>query len=107
QQRHLAGEQLFNGLELGWGSAPPDGSGYNKGPSGQRQMLIDSFQLVLNHHAAWNVPRLFWFLWRDPAPGLAYANRCPWCSSGDLLYYGRARKESYYAIKYFAAQTTP
>jgi hypothetical protein len=93
--------------EMGWGSAPPDGSGYNKGPSGQRQMLSDSFQLVLSHRAAWNLRRVFWFLWRDPAPGSADANRCLWCASGGLLYYSRARKGSYYAFKYFAAQTTP
>jgi hypothetical protein len=40
-------------------------------------MLIDSFQLVLNHRAAWNVPRLFWFLWRDPAPGVGVRQPVP------------------------------
>ena len=29
-------------------------------------MLRDSFKLLLSHRKAWNVQRLYWFLWRDP-----------------------------------------
>ncbi len=52
--------------ELGWGSAPPDRFGINKGPEGQETMLKRSFKLILSNRRAWNVQRLFWFHWRDP-----------------------------------------
>ena len=53
--------------ELGWGSAPPDRFGLNKGLEGQEQLLADSFKLILRHRKDWNVQRVFWFDWRDPA----------------------------------------
>ena len=64
--------------ELAWGSAPPDSFGINKGPAGQAQMLRDSYNMILQNRNAWNVQRLFWYLWRDPAssqgaPGAASA----------------------------------
>ena len=52
--------------ELAWGSAPPDQFGINKGLAGQERLLRDSFKLILKTASAWNVQRLFWFLWRDP-----------------------------------------
>jgi hypothetical protein len=93
--------------EVGWGSAPPDSSGINKGPSGQRQMLTASFKLILSHRSAWNVQRLFWFLWRDPAAGSPYARLCSWCGSAGPLYYNRVPKPAYSAFTSFAGETTP
>ena len=52
--------------ELAWGSAPPDGFGLNKGPTGQAQMLTGSYNMILRNRTAWNVERLFWYHWRDP-----------------------------------------
>jgi Glycosyl hydrolase catalytic core len=93
--------------EFGWGSAPPDGSGINRGPSGQRQMLIDSFRLLLSHRGAWNLRRAYWFFWRDPAPWSIYADACKWCHASGLLYSDRTPKPAYYPFKTFATNTTP
>ncbi len=54
--------------ELGWGSAPRDRYGINQGPEGQRQLLTGAYKMILGHRNAWNVQRLYWFLWRDPDP---------------------------------------
>ena len=59
--------------EFGWGSAPPDRFGINKGLAGQAQMLSVSFRMILSNRSAWNLQRLFWFLWRDPPPDSVYA----------------------------------
>jgi GH35 family endo-1,4-beta-xylanase len=87
--------------ELGAGSAPPDRFGLNKGLSGQRQLLSDSFKLILSHRKAWNVQRVFWFDWRDP--GNPEAVNCSFCASAGLLNYDRSPKPAYYAFKLFAA----
>jgi Glycosyl hydrolase catalytic core len=93
--------------EIGWGSAPPDGEGINLGPDGQAQMLHDSFGLILDHRSAWNVQRVFWFHWRDPAPGAPFANVCKRCASAGLLTYSRAPKPALTAYTDLAAETTP
>jgi hypothetical protein len=93
--------------EIGWGSGPPDQFGRNVGPSGQQRMLSNSFSTVLNHRSAWNVQRLYWFLWRDPAPGSPFASRCSFCGTGGLLYYDRTPKPAYWAYRGFAAEKTP
>jgi hypothetical protein len=87
--------------ELGAGSAHPDRFGLNKGLSGQRQLLSDSFKLILSHRKAWNVQRVFWFDWRDP--GNPEAVSCSFCASAGLLHYDRSPKPAYYAFKLFAA----
>ena len=75
--------------ELGWGSAPPDRFGLNKGLNGQRRLLSGSFKLILRHRKAWNVQRVFWFDWRDPAnPDVV---RCSFCASAGLLKSDRTR----------------
>ncbi|HKC73803.1 MAG TPA: glycosyl hydrolase, partial [Chloroflexota bacterium] len=78
--------------ELAWGSGPPDQFGHNVGPSGQEQMLNNAFRLILNNRSAWNIQRVFWFLWRDPAPGSYYAGLCSICGTAGLLKYGRGPK---------------
>jgi Glycosyl hydrolase catalytic core len=93
--------------EFGWASGSPDGAGIKKGPTGQRQMLIDSFRLILSHRSDWNLRRAYWFFWRDPAPWSLYADACKWCDSSGLLYYNRTPKPAYYPFKNFAANTTP
>jgi Glycosyl hydrolase catalytic core len=80
--------------ELAWGSAPPDDFGINKGLAGQAQMLRDSFNIVLSHRGAWNVKRLFWFLWRDPPPSQGTGG-CSFCASAGLLRYDRNPEPPY------------
>jgi hypothetical protein len=91
--------------ELGWGSAPPDRFGINKGLTGQQQLLSGSFRLILSHRSAWNVQRLFWYHWRDPAT--SRAGTCSFCASAALLRYDRTPKPAYNTLNGFTAETTP
>jgi GH35 family endo-1,4-beta-xylanase len=87
--------------ELGWGSAPPDHFGLNKGLSGQERLLSGSFKLILRRRNAWNVQRVFWFDWRDPAnPDVV---ECSFCASAGLLNFNRRPKPAYDAFKRFAS----
>jgi hypothetical protein len=98
-----AGKPLWL-TEFAWGSAPPDSFGINKGLTGQAQMLRDSFNMVLSHRSAWNVQRLFWFLWRDPPPSSGTGG-CSFCASAGLLRYNRNPKPAYNWFRFFT--TTP
>jgi hypothetical protein len=91
--------------ELAWGSAPPDRFGINKGLTGQAQMLSGSYKMILNNRTAWNVQRLFWLLWRDPAT--LKAGTCSFCGSAGLLRYDRTPKPAYSTFRGFTAETTP
>ena len=93
--------------ELGWGSAPRDRFGINQGMTGQAQLLSGAFRMMLNHRSAWNLQRLFWFLWRDPPPDSAFARRCSFCGSGGIVRYGGAPKPAYSRFMGFTAETTP
>ncbi len=86
--------------ELGWGSAPPDRFGINKGLEGQETMLKRSFGLILKNRQPWNVQRIFWFDWRDPSKtGVV---KCSFCASAGLLEYDRSPKPAYRTFKFFA-----
>jgi putative glycosyl hydrolase len=93
--------------EFAWGSGPPDEFCKNKGLTGQRDLLVSSFRMILRNRKPWNVQRLFWFLWRDPKAGSYYARLCSICGSAGLLRYDRTPKPAYYAFKSFSAETTP
>ena len=69
-------------------------------------MLTGSFNLILQNRKAWNVQRLFWFLWRDPRRGPCAAG-CSICGSAGLLRYNRTAKPAYTAFRGFTAETTP
>jgi Glycosyl hydrolase catalytic core len=85
--------------EMGWGSAPPDRFGLNKGIEGQERLLSGSFELVLRRRKAWNVGRVFWFDWRDPInPRLV---GCSFCASAGLLRADRDPKPAFRAFKRF------
>ncbi len=92
--------------ELGWGSAPPDRFGINQGLMGQAQLLSGAFRMMLNHRSAWNVQRLFWFLWRDPSPESTFARRCSFCGSAGLVRYGGTRKPAYARFRGFVSERT-
>jgi hypothetical protein len=93
--------------ELGWGSDSPDGEGINLGLEGQATMLNRSFKMILANRTAWNVQRIYWFDWRDPAEGSHYATICGRCGSAGLTTYERASKPSHDAFLAFTAETTP
>jgi hypothetical protein len=93
--------------ELGWGSAAPDRFGINQGMMGQARLLSNAFRMVLNHRGPWNIGRLFWFLWRDPSPSSAFANRCSFCGSAGLLRYGRTQKPVYSRFRGFVTERRP
>ena len=93
--------------EFAWGSGPPDRFGKNKGLTGQQQLLSSSFKLFLSHRTDWNLQRVFWFLWRDPAPGSRRASLCSFCGTAGLLRYNRTAKPAYNTFRGFTAETTP
>jgi len=85
--------------ELGWGSRSGGGP-YNKGKSGQKRILSQSFKMLV-HHGAWRINHLFWFDWRDPGGRTAGPPGCTWCSSAGLLKHNRNPKPAYRAFKHF------
>ncbi len=96
--------------EFAWGSGPPDPDPRrckDKGPTGQQAHLTASYNMFLNNRKSWNLQRVFWFLWRDPAPGSPYASLCSLCDSGGLLRYDRTAKLAHGAFTGFTAETTP
>ncbi len=88
--------------ELAWGSAPPDNFGINQGLAGQNGLLRDAYKMVLQNRTAWNVQRLFWYLWRDPRP--AGGNACSFCGSAGLLRFDRTKKPAYDTFRSFTAE---
>jgi hypothetical protein len=90
--------------ELGWGSGPPDRFQLNKGPAGQARLLDQSFKLVQKHREDWNVKRIFWFDWRDPA-AQSKAGGCSFCVTSGLLSANHHPKPAYLIFKsYVTAQ---
>ena len=106
-ERHGDGATPLWLTEFGWGSAPPDRFGINQGPAGQAKLLRGSFELALRNRAAWNVQRLYWFLWRDPAPNSRFAHRCSFCGSAGLLRHDRTAKAAFNGYIHFSADKTP
>ncbi len=87
--------------ELAWGSAPPDGIGINKGPTGQAKLLRSAFRLILANRNAWKVQHLFWYHWRDPGHSQA---SCSFCASAGLLKFNRTAKPALAAFKTFSTE---
>jgi hypothetical protein len=71
--------------EVGWGSAPPDpaNGGFTKGMLGQRKILIQAFNALLQKRSVWRIGKVLWFNFRDPAGG--NSNICSYCTSAGLL----------------------
>jgi hypothetical protein len=90
--------------EIAWGSDPPDSQGINKGPNGQAQLLTRAYKLILANRKAWNVQRLFWYLFRDPVDPVA---SCSFCASAGLLRANRTHKPAYNAFKAIASEKVP
>ncbi len=88
--------------EFAWGSGPPDSVGVNKGLQGQATALTDSYKMMLANRTAWNLQRVFWYLWRDPQS----ATGCSFCGTAGLLTYDRDPKPAFNAFRTFTADTT-
>ena len=89
--------------EIGWGSAPPDNFGINKGLQGQANMLKGAYNMILNNRSGWNIQRLMWYHWRDPKSSHA---SCSFCQTAGLVKYSRSPKPALPVFKSFAAETT-
>jgi hypothetical protein len=81
--------------ELGWGSDDPDKFGINKGVRGQRRMLHRTLPRLEHTRRHWNLQRVFWFDWRDPAPG---SRGCSFCKSSGLFRYDGTPKPAWHAF---------
>jgi hypothetical protein len=83
--------------ELGWGSKRPDQTTpINKGLRGQKRMLKRTFPYLQHHHRRWRLSHVFWFRWRDPAPGTP---GCKFCSSSGLFRHSQKPKPVWRAFK--------
>ena len=106
QPRRQAHAAVDHRARLGIGASRP--LRHQPGPRGSSERLLTgAFKMILNHRSAWNVQRLFWFLWRDPAPGVSV--RAPLQllrQRGACLRYGRTRKPAYTGFRGFTAETT-
>jgi hypothetical protein len=85
--------------EVGWGSAS-NGQRLNKGIAGQSKLLRKSFAVTLKKRKTWKIARLFWFDWRDPAPGGPPG--CSFCPSAGLLRHDGTAKPAYNNFKRYA-----
>jgi hypothetical protein len=95
-RRHHDKAQMWI-TEMGWGSAPPSKKyPLLKGVEGQKKMLAKSYHLLLHHRKAWNLKRVYWFLWRDAAPA-AHTN-CSFCKSSGLFTYDFKPKPAWNAF---------
>jgi hypothetical protein len=92
--------------EFAWGSGPPDSIGINKGLNGQATALTNSYKMLLANRTAWNLQHLFWFLWRDPAPGSDAATGCSFCGTAGFLKNDGTEKPALNAFKAFSADST-
>ena len=82
--------------EIGWATDGPAGSPQVVSRSKQAALLRDSFRLMLDRRAAWNVKQIVWYTWRDhDAP-------CEWCHSAGLFNEQLEPKPSWNAYKGFA-----
>jgi hypothetical protein len=92
--------------EFAWGSGPPDQFCKNKGEAGQRDLLNQSYLLFLQNRTAWNLQRVYWFLFRDPPAGSDYARLCSICGTAGLLRNNRTTKPAYATFRNFTTETT-
>jgi hypothetical protein len=89
--------------EFAWGSGPPDSIGVNKGLMGQATALTNSYKMLLNNRTAWNLQRVYWYLWRDPVSG---TGGCSFCETAGLLRNNRDPKPALDSFLAFTAETT-
>jgi hypothetical protein len=97
--RHHDGSKGLMITEIGWGSgAPKEQHEFVLTPKGQKQRLLQSFKLLLAHRSQWHLAGVYWFDWRDPAPGTGL---CGFCYSSGLLKHSGHEKPAFEAFKRF------
>jgi hypothetical protein len=98
-QEHGDGQTPLWITEIGWASAPPDGS-LDVGMKGQKERLIHSFRFLLKARDRRHIGRVFWYDWRDPVKpqGLLV---CQICAFAGLLKHNHKPKPAYYAYRAF------
>jgi hypothetical protein len=57
--------------------------------------------MLLANRKAWNLQRVFWFLWRDPAAGSGPARACSFCGTAGLVRHDGTAKPALSAFKSF------
>ena len=80
--------------EIGWGSDPDA-----MGMEGQRDILIQAFNALLQKRYVWRIGKVLWFNFRDPAG--SNKNVCDFCTSGGLLTNAFQTKPSWSAFRSF------
>jgi len=80
--------------EIGWGSDPDA-----MGMEGQRDILIQAFNALLQKRYVWHIGKVLWFNFRDPAG--SQKNVCDFCTSGGLLTNDFQTKPSWSAFRSF------
>jgi hypothetical protein len=73
--------------EVGWGSDPvnPASGGYTKGMTGQKKILVQAFNALLQKRASMRIGKVLWFNFRDPAGSKTGNQICGYCASAGLL----------------------
>ncbi len=68
--------------EIGWGSSPSVPSNLAKSPARQAALLRETYELLIERRADWNLQGALWYTWRDPQDP---ASVCGWCASAGLV----------------------
>ncbi len=80
--------------EFGWGSGLGNTS-YEKGPEGQKKLLVDAYKLLIANWRRWKITRTYWFSWDDiPANQPA----CFYCHSSGLFTANGTPKPAWYGF---------
>jgi hypothetical protein len=88
--------------EVGWGSLPAStrfSFGSTKGLEGQAEILKDSFKALKQERKQWNIGKVLWFNFRDPAGG--NPRICAYCTSAGLLTNNYQHKPAWDAFQKF------
>jgi hypothetical protein len=85
--------------ELGWGSADPSPDApLVKGVEGQKDLLLDSFELLREKRDAWRLEGVIWYQWKDLPEAF---KGCVFCASSGLFDQEGESKPSWDAFVEF------
>jgi polysaccharide biosynthesis protein PslG len=76
--------------EFGWGSGY-DRLSFDKGPEGQKAILVAALKMLINNRRRWNIGREYWFSWEDVPPPACY-----YCSTSGLFTADHSPKPAWY-----------
>ena len=78
--------------EFGWGSGY-GGTNYDKGPEGQKKMLVAAFKMLIANQRRWRIGRTYWFSWEDVLPPA-----CFYCTTSGLFTADVTPKPAWYGF---------